>query len=158
MRYYSRVHYYFILTCHYGLLHNIIAYKQLQHTATYFSSKVFVLARQLQSKHVWFESYTVSLQNNIQNFNRLLAWPGLFLAYIEMDMNTSGMGALVISVYKKIWCSIIRGCNTINIITRNKDKTLWIVPQCGTIRGCSTNRVNMVCFVVEKFVNWVTYM
>ena len=39
--------YYFILTCHYGLLYNIIAYKQLQYIATYFSSKDFVLTRQL---------------------------------------------------------------------------------------------------------------
>ena len=37
-------------------------------------------------------------------------------------MNISGMGALVISVYKKIWCGTIRGCGTINIISRNKDK------------------------------------
>ena len=34
-------------TCHYGLLHNIIAYKQLQYIATYFSSKDFALTRQL---------------------------------------------------------------------------------------------------------------
>ena len=58
-------------------------------------------------------------------------------------MNTSGMGALIISVYKK-WCGIIQGCGTIKIISRTKDKTLQIVPQCGTIRGCGTNRVNTV--------------
>ena len=34
---------------------------------------------------------------------------------------------------QKIWCSIIRGCGAINIISRNKDETLRIVPQCGTI-------------------------
>ena len=61
-----------------------------------------------------------------------------------MDMNTLGMGALVISVYKKIWCGTIQGCSTIKIISRNKDKTLWIVPQCGPIWGCSTNWVNTV--------------
>ena len=39
----------FISTRHYsyGLLHNIIAYKQSQYIATYFSSKNFVLTRQL---------------------------------------------------------------------------------------------------------------
>ena len=62
-------------------------------------------------------------------------------------MNTSGMGALVISV-QKIWCGTIQGCGTINIISRKKDKTLRIVPQCGTIRGCGTNRVNTEVHVV----------
>ena len=63
-------------------------------------------------------------------------------------MNFLGMGALVISVYKKIWCGTIQGCGTIYIISRINDKILRIVPQCSTIRGCSTNRVNTVfmCF------------
>ena len=30
-----------------------------------------------------------------------LSSPELFLTYIEMDMNTTGIGTLVISVYKK---------------------------------------------------------
>jgi len=60
-----------------------------------------------------------------------------------MDMNASGMGALLISVYKKIWCSTIRGCSAINIISRSKDKTLQIVPQ------CSTNRVNAVIVYID---------
>ena len=59
-------------------------------------------------------------------------------------MDTTGMGTPVISVYKKVWCSTIRGCGTIKIISGNKDKTLQIVPQCGTIRGCGTIRVNAV--------------
>ena len=148
MRYYSRVRYYFILTCHYGLLHKIITYKQLQYIATYFSSKDFVLTRQLQFKHAGLERHTVSLLYNIQNFRSSLGHlssPGLFLTYIEMDMNTSGMGALLIrKCLQKIWCGTIRECGAINIISRNKDKTLRIVPQCGTIRGCGTNRVNTV--------------
>ena len=45
---------------------------------------------------------------------------------------------------QKIWCGGIGGCSIIKTISRNKDKTLQIVPQCGTIRGCSTNRVNTV--------------
>jgi len=53
--------------------HNIIAYKQLQYIATYFSSKDFVLTRQLQLKHAGLERYTVGLLNKIRNFNRLLA-------------------------------------------------------------------------------------
>ena len=73
VRHYSRMRYYFILTCHYEILHNIIAYKQLQYTATYFSSKDFVLTRQLQFKHARLERCTVSLLNNIRNFDRLLA-------------------------------------------------------------------------------------
>ena len=68
-----RVHYYFILTCHYGLIHNILAYKQLQYIATYFTSKGLVLTRQLQFKHAGLERYKVILPNNIQNFNCLLA-------------------------------------------------------------------------------------
>ena len=63
----------FILICHYRLLHNIIAYKQLQYIATYFSSKEFVLTRQWQFKHAGLKRYMVSLLNNIQNFDRLLA-------------------------------------------------------------------------------------
>ena len=46
--------------------------------ATYFSSKDLVLIRQLQFKHAGLERYTVSLLNNIQNFN-CLSSPGLFL-------------------------------------------------------------------------------
>ena len=65
-------------------------------------------------------------------------------------MNTPGMGALVISVYK-IWCGTIRGCGVINIISRNKDKTLQIVPHCGTIRGCGTNQVNTVYILLYLF-------
>jgi len=38
--------------------------------------------------------------NNIQNVNRFVASPGLFLTYIEMNMDTTGIGTLVISVYK----------------------------------------------------------
>ena len=68
-----RVCYYFILTCHYGLLHNIIAYKQLQYIATYFSSKDFVLTRQLQLKHAGLKRYMISLLNNIWSFDHLLA-------------------------------------------------------------------------------------
>ena len=65
--------YYFILTSHQGLLYNIIAYKQLQYIATYFSSKNFVLTRQLQLKYAGLERYTVSLLNNIRNFDRFFA-------------------------------------------------------------------------------------
>ena len=73
LRYYSRVRYYFILTSYYGLLHNIIANKLSQYIATYFSSKNFVLVRQLQYEHAGLARHTVSLLNNIRNFDRLLA-------------------------------------------------------------------------------------
>jgi len=53
VRYYLRVRYYFILTCHYGLLHNIIAYKQLQYIATYFSSKDFVKNLAIIAQACW---------------------------------------------------------------------------------------------------------
>ena len=110
MRYYLRV----LLFCHYGLLHNIIAYKQLQYIATYFSSKDFILTRQLQFKHaVGLRGiYTVSLLTSpgisIISWPRLSS-PGLFLTYIEMDMNTSGIRALVISVYKKYGAVLVEG-------------------------------------------------
>ena len=38
-----------------------------------------------------------------------LSSPGLFLTYIEMDMNTSGMEALVINVYKKYGVVLFEG-------------------------------------------------
>ena len=60
-------------------------------------------------------------------------------------MITLGMGALVIAkCLQKIWCgTTIQGCSTLNIISRNKDKTLRIVPQCGT------NRVNTVIIFMK---------
>ena len=122
MRYYLRVRYYFILTCHYGLLHNNIAYKQLQYIATYFSSKDFVLTRQLQFKHARLEGYTVSLLNNIWNFDRHLISPGLFLTYIEMDMNISGVGALVISVYKKYGPVLFEGAVQLTLFPETRIK------------------------------------
>ena len=45
LQYYLRMRYYFILTLHYKLLYNIIAYKQSQYIATYFSMQE--LPRQL---------------------------------------------------------------------------------------------------------------
>ena len=53
---------------------------------------------------------------------------------IEMDMGISDMGILVASVYKRYSVVLFEGAV--------KDKTLQIVPQCSTIRGCGTNRVN----------------
>ena len=38
-----------------------------------------------------------------------LSSPELFLTYIEMDMNTSGIGALLISVYKKYGAVLFEG-------------------------------------------------
>jgi len=50
-------------------------------------------------KHARLERYyTVSLLNDIWNFDHLAR---LFLAYSEVDMHTTIMGTLVISVYKK---------------------------------------------------------
>ena len=58
-------------------------------------------------------------------------------------MNTSGMGALLISVYKKYGAVLFEGGVqlTLLIIPETRKKTFRIVPQCGTTRGCSTNRV-----------------
>lgn len=44
--------------------------------------------------------YTVSLLKNIQNFNRLVVIK-VHLDCFEIDVNTTGMGTLVISVYKR---------------------------------------------------------
>ena len=51
----------------------IIYYKWLQYIAIYLSSKNFVLTRQLKFKHARLKRYTVSLLNNVQNFDHLVA-------------------------------------------------------------------------------------
>ena len=56
----------------------------------------------------------------------------------------------ILQVWKHSWwaftksCGTIWGSSTIRIIPRNKNKILWIMPQCSTIWGCSLNWVNMV--------------
>jgi len=51
---------------------------------------------------------------------------------------------------RKVQCNTIWGCGTIRIISRNKNKTLQIVPQWGAIRGCITNRVNTLSCKISK--------
>ena len=48
-------------------------------------------------------------------------------------MNTSGMGALVISVYKKYSAVLFEDAIQLTLFPETKDKSLRIVPQCGTI-------------------------
>ena len=69
-----------------------------------FYSKNFVISKQLKFKHGTPETYMISLRNNIQNFNCLLA-----VTQIQMDMNTSGMKTLVISVYKRCGVVLFKG-------------------------------------------------
>ena len=67
-----------------------------------------------------------------------------------MGMNTSGMGTLIISVYKKYGVVPFQGAAQLcKIISRNK--TLRMVPQCDTIRGCGTNAVYGIMFLKKKF-------
>jgi len=51
-------------------------------------------------------------------------------------MNTSGMIILVIIIYKRY--GVGYGTVTIEIISINKNNTLQIVLQCGTIQRCGT--------------------
>ena len=47
--------------------------------------------------------HAVQFTNNTQGFDCFMALssPGLFIAYTEMDMNTTGMGTVAITVYKR---------------------------------------------------------
>jgi len=67
----------------------------------------------------------------------------LFLTYIEMDKNTSGMGALVISVYEKYGVVLFEGAVQLTTLFP-KTSPSNSIPQCGTIRRCDTNRVNTI--------------
>ena len=69
LRYYSWVCYYFILSCQYKLL-LINNHSTLLLT---FLCNNFVLPRQLWFKHAMPERHIISLLNNIQNFDRLMA-------------------------------------------------------------------------------------
>ena len=51
--YYLRVRHYFILTCHYKLLYNIIVYKQLQYIATYFSMQELCFTEAIKVQACW---------------------------------------------------------------------------------------------------------
>jgi len=92
----------------------------------------------------------ISLLNNIQNLDGLLAIQ-VHQDNFYFDINTSGMKTLVkISVYKRYGAVLFKGAwGTIKIISTKTDKTLRIVPQCGTIPGYSTNRVNTVIIGVK---------
>jgi len=73
------------------------------------------------------DRYTASLLNSIRNFYRLLtvySASKLSLIYIEMDMNTLGMGGLVISLYKKYGALLFEGAVQLTLFPENKDKTL----------------------------------
>jgi len=51
-----------------------------------------------------------------------LSSPGLFLTYIEMDMNTSGMGTLVINVYKKYGAVLFEGAVQLKLFPETRIK------------------------------------
>ena len=51
-----------------------------------------------------------------------LSSPGLFLTYIEMDMNTSGMGALVISVCKNYGVVLFEGAVQLTLFPETRIK------------------------------------
>ena len=70
------------------------------------------------------------------NFSHYLALHSLQLHMHNLIM----MAALITTVPRALQTSV---CGTIKI-SRNNDETLQTVPQCGTIRGCGTNQVNMV--------------
>ena len=59
-------------------------------------------------------------------------------------MNTSGMGVQVISVYKKYGAVLFEDAVQLTLFPKTRPKNFRIVSQCGTIRGCGTNRVNTV--------------
>ena len=51
-----------------------------------------------------------------------LSSPGLFLTYIEMDMNTSGIGALVISVCKNYGAVLFEGAVRLTLFPETRIK------------------------------------
>ena len=129
----------FILTCHYKLLYNINIHSTLLLT---FQCKSFVYLGNYSSSMPW--SRGTQLVYYIIYGISIVSWPSKFtrtISYLDRDgykyfryENTSD------KCLRKIWCSTIQGCGKIKIISKNKDR---IVPQCGTIWGCGTNRVNM---------------
>ena len=132
----------FILTWYYKLLYNINNHSTLLLT---FQCKSFVCPGNYSSSMPWPRG-TQSVYYIIYGI-LIVSWPSKFtrtISYLDWDgyeyfryENNSD------KCLQKIWCSTIQGCGKIKIISRNKDKTLRIVPQCGTIWGCGTNRVNM---------------
>ena len=69
LRYYSWVCYYFILSCQ----HKLLLINNHSTLLLTFLCKNFVLPRQLWFKHAMPERHIVSLLNNIQNFDHLMA-------------------------------------------------------------------------------------
>jgi len=68
--------------------------------------------------------------------------PSLPEPYIEMDMNTSDVGTLVIAkCLQRLWRGTTPVCHTIKLFPEAKINLLEYcryVPQCGTIRECHT--------------------
>ena len=99
---------------------------------TYKQSQYLLLPRQLKFKLAKPERYTISLLNNIRNLDRLLAVQVLqnhfLLEYKYFRYENTSDKSL-----QKVCCGTIRGCGTIKVILKSKDKTLQIVPLCGTI-------------------------
>ena len=89
-----------ILTCHYEHLYSITHHRYL-----FIVCKIFVLHSTTKVIIVQACHVKLVLLNNIWNFDRLMAVlssQGLFLTYVEMDMNPSGMGTPEISV-QMVW-------------------------------------------------------
>jgi len=91
-----------------------------------FLFKNFVLPKQLKFKHAKLERYTVSLQNDIfpevQSSCGHLSSKGLFLAYIEIDMDTTGMGMLVISAYIRYGAVLFKSAIQLKLFPETKKK------------------------------------
>ena len=67
-----------------------------------------------------------------------------------MDMGITGMGTLVMSVYKSYGAVLFEGVVQLKLFPETKIKPFeYIVPQRGTIQGCGTNPVNTVAIVVR---------
>ena len=85
----------------------IIAYKQSQSIATYFSMQELHFTQEINTR---LERYTVSLL--IISGILIISWLCLFtrtVSYIEMDMDTIGIGTLIISVYKSYGAVLFKG-------------------------------------------------
>ena len=116
LRYYSRVHYYFILTCHYKLLYNIIAHcyllfnaRTLFHLGNYSSS--MPCPRGIQS--VYKIIYGISI----------VSWASKFITTISyLDIIITGMKTLVISVCKKYGMVIFEGAVQLKLFPETKIK------------------------------------
>ena len=84
-----------------------------------FTQAITVQVRQAQEVHNQFtQSYP-----EFRSSHGCLSSPGLFLTYIEMDMDTTHMGALVKSAYKRYGAVPFEGVVQLKLFPKTKIKS-----------------------------------